>query len=382
MDEPENQETSSPVRRRWHRTRVVGTIFLVVAVPIVWAGQLIHIDYYTEAPGEAVPVQPMVTIDGATEYEAEGSFMLLYIRKRERISLLRYAQAWLDPDIDVKKGDYSKPGNSPAVIDAGSTSDMEQAGIAARKLALELLGYEVTPVAGVVVTGVIEGRPAAGVLTVGDVLLEADGKALDSARTLVSIIHSHDVGDELEIKLDRDGETETVTLKMQSSGDPNPVPIIGVFTDVRYEFPVDIKFEGRIEAIGGPSAGLSMTLALLDELTEGELTGGIDVAVTGTIDILGNVGNVGRVDLKAKAAANAGATLMLVPKCREAGTIDDYESPETYELVRDFKKSCDAEVRRARQVIDTVVEVATLDEALNALAAHGGDPLPEQVSPQ
>ena len=46
--------------------------------------------------------------------------------------------------------------------------------------------------------------------------------------------------------------------------------------------------------IGGPSAGLAMTLGIIDKLSSGRLTGNRIVAATGTIDQNGNVGDVGR----------------------------------------------------------------------------------------
>ena len=45
--------------------------------------------------------------------------------------------------------------------------------------------------------------------------------------------------------------------------------------------------------VRGPSAGLAFTLAVLDVLTPGDITNGVDVAVTGTIDGLGRVGRSG-----------------------------------------------------------------------------------------
>ena len=44
-------------------------------------------------------------------------------------------------------------------------------------------------------------------------------------------------------------------------------------------FPVSVDAAG----IGGPSAGLAFTLAILDALSNGKLTGGHRVAATGTI---------------------------------------------------------------------------------------------------
>ena len=59
--------------------------------------------------------------------------------------------------------------------------------------------------------------------------------------------------------------------------------------------------------IGGPSAGLAMTLAILDDLTPGDLTGGKRVAVTGTIDPSGNVGEIGGIEQKARRGARGAA---------------------------------------------------------------------------
>ena len=65
--------------------------------------------------------------------------------------------------------------------------------------------------------------------------------------------------------------------------------------------------------IGGPSAGLAFTLALIDELTEGELTGGRNVAVTGTINLDGSVGPIGGLSQKVNAVLQHDVEVFLVP---------------------------------------------------------------------
>ena len=63
----------------------------------------------------------------------------------------------------------------------------------------------------------------------------------------------------------------------------------------------------------GSVVQLAFTLTLIDLLTDGELTGGARVAVTGTISGGGVVGDVGGVAQKARAAEEAGADLFIVP---------------------------------------------------------------------
>ena len=111
--------------------------------------------------------------------------------------------------------------------------------------------------------------------------------------------------------------------------------------------------------IGGPSAGLAMTLGVIDALTSGSVTGGHTVAATGTIDSQGDVGDVGGVAQKTVAVENAGATIFLVP-------------PQEY-------KAALSKIRPGLQVY----AVSTLDQALQVLAAHGGKvpPAPAATSP-
>ena len=62
------------------------------------------------------------------------------------------------------------------------------------------------------------------------------------------------------------------------------------------------------QTVGGPSAGLAFTLAIIDDLTPGDLTGGKRVAVTGTIAADGTVGPVGGVEQKAITARHNGVS--------------------------------------------------------------------------
>jgi PDZ domain-containing protein len=126
---------------------------------------------------------------------------------------------------------------------------------------------------------------------------------------------------------------------------------VGIVTQafVDYRFPIDVRIDTA--RVGGPSAGLAFTLAIIDDLTPGSLTGGERVAVTGTISPDGKVGPVGGVEQKAITARTNGVQLMLVPKAE----------------VRDARRGA-GDVR--------VVGVDTIDEALAALQDAGGAAVP------
>ena len=108
-----------------------------------------------------------------------------------------------------------------------------------------------------------------------------------------------------------------------------------------------------------------MTLAILDDLTPGDLTGGTHVAVTGTIDAAGNVGEIGGIEQKAVAARAAGVSLFIVPQCSP-------NDPPGY------LAWCKADLARAAKRAGSkikVVPVATFARSAEVLRDAGGAPV-------
>ena len=117
------------------------------------------------------------------------------------------------------------------------------------------------------------------------------------------------------------------------------------------KLPMEINFDSG--EVTGPSAGLAWTLAIVDELTPDDLTNGKRVAATGTIGPNGEVGPIGGLPQKTAAVRRSGAELFLIPKGLPA---DD---------LAQAKQLAGGEV--------DLVEVATLDEAVDAIEKFVGD---------
>jgi Lon-like protease len=334
-----------PVRRRawpW----ILGVVCCLLVVASVVAS-FVQLPYYTISPGDALDVNRLVSVHGARQYPPKGAVMLLFIRQRSNINAWRWLQASLDSDIDmIKKRDYL--GNvDPAELDAAAVRDMTESQNQAKAVALRRLGYKVTLLDRVNVYAVVSGRPASGVLQPGDTILAVDGKSVTTPEALVKAVHKRRPGDRISIRYLRDGRQSVASIRAAADQDGHAV--LGIFLGQPYKFPFDVRID--TSDIGGPSAGLAMTLSILDELTPGDLTGGERVAVTGEIESNGAVGEVGGVGQKAVAARHRGAQLFLVPK---------------------------GEVAEARSRAGSlrVVGVRTLADALAALRAAGGDALP------
>ena len=111
-----------------------------------------------------------------------------------------------------------------------------------------------------------------------------------------------------------DGDPETVDLVREPCGD-SAKPLVGV--RMINSFPFDVQISSG--EIGGPSAGLMWALGLYDLLTPGDLTGGRTIAGTGQIALDGTVIPIGGIEEKLTAAADAGATVFLVPAGQHGG---------------------------------------------------------------
>jgi Lon-like protease len=352
--EPESGSSGRPRWRGWMSW--LSGIALFVAIVIV-AGSAIRLPYYTISPGDALNLNSRINIAGAKSYKTNDQILLLFVRERARVNVWRWVQASLDSNIDLFKEKQFTGGRSPEEVQVESDAEMARSQLAAKKLALEAAGYTVPAGKGLQVLAVQPSRPAAGSIEPGDVVLAVDGKDLTKAADLSGIIRAKKVGDSVTIKLVRDGKEKTVTVKTQAGDDG--APVIGVIVSGRYDFPIDVKVD--TSQIGGPSAGLAMTLSILDQLTPGNLGGGKRIAVTGTISEDGSVGEIGGISQKATTAKAAGARLFLVPACTRA----------------DIKTACEKELKSAEKRAGDlrVVPVATFDQALAALRDAGGDPV-------
>jgi PDZ domain-containing protein len=335
--------------------------FAVFLVAVIIAGFVIHVPYSTISPGEAVPLANLVHVDGAETFPTpRGDIRLLFVRERQHVSLWRYLQARLDPNVDIFKEQQLNPNNlTPTQLNNEAIEDMDNSKTAATKVALEAAGYTVKTAPGVDIISIETNLPSAKVLQLGDSIMAADGHKILQPGDLTRVVHTHKAGQQITLNILREGKPLTVHPTLS---EVQNTPIIGITVSPRYSFPVKVNVDTA--NIGGPSAGLAMTLAILDYLTPGNLVGPKRVSVTGTIDPAGNVGEIGGIAQKAVAARVAGSSLFIVPKCDKK---DD--PPDAY-------TACENDLQRAIQRAGSrvkVVPVSTFDEALAVLRANGGD---------
>jgi PDZ domain-containing protein len=329
-------------------------IAIAAAIAVALMGSTwITLPYYALAPGSARQVGDLIVAENTDTYPPEGKVLLTTITL-SKVSPLEALTGWLRADVDVLPQEKILP---PDTTDDDyrrfNVEEMDDSKQTAVVVALRRLGYQVAERGeGALIERVLPQFPANGRVEPGEVIKAVDGRAVSLVQEATTLIGAHKPGESVRLEVaSPDGKaTRTIDVPLAADPEQGGKAVLGVFlrTSKRafdLPFPVEIKSG----AIGGPSAGLAFTLGIIDKLTEGELTGGRRVAVTGTIEIDGRVGDVGGVAQKTAAVEAADADVFLVPAAE-------------YDIAR----------QRARKGL-TVVKVSTLQEALDALAGLGGD---------
>lgn len=335
--------------------------------------------YYALAPGSVRETTERVEVNGADVFLPRGEIGFVTVSLVERVTMWEYIRASLDESVDLVPEEVINGDGTAEEKREEDRRRMQDSKDDATVVALEYLGYEVPRVGlGVEVAGLIECMPAEGVLVTGDLILSVDNEPTPLRIDLVNILGDKEPGDSVELRVDRitDGSIELVTLDLGRSDDPclpapegeageagaegqpepepEPLrPMLGISLAqadlVDFDLPIDVQIDS--DRVGGPSAGLAFTLAIMDVLTEGELTGDTQVATTGTINLNGDVGPVGGVKQKTVAARDAGTDLFLVPMNEEADS------------------------KRIAGDSMVVVGVENLSDALTVLSEFGGNGL-------
>lgn len=315
------------------------TVASVIVLVLALIGSVMPVPYVALMPGPTSNTlgtndkgQPLIRIDGRKTYPDEGHLNFTTVTYRGgpggRIDLFTALRGWLASDTAIVPEETIFPDDeSQKQIDEENTRQMQNSQQSAEAAALHELGIPVSTRA--VVEGVQKGRPADGVLRPGDEITALDGAKVTSVSQITGPMAKRKIGDSVTLTYSRAGEEHKTTLK--TVADPTGKrAVVGVVLSDRYKFP--FKIDISIGDIGGPSAGLMFSLAILDKLTPGPLTKGTFIAGTGTITPEGEVGPIGGIQQKMIAARKAGATVFLTPKdnCADAATA----RPDGLRLIR------------------------------------------------
>jgi PDZ domain-containing protein len=335
-------DLSSPVVTRRIAVLTAGVVLLVLFGLL---GTTLPVPYVAQVPGPTfntlgdIEGEPIINIEGRERNDVEGNLNLTTVGvSRGGLSLVQAVRGWFDDEVSVvPEESVYPPDRSEEDTQRANRKAFLSSEQAAQTVALGRLGHPVK----VVVQGLAEDSPSEGALEEGDALEAVDGVPTPDTQALDAVLESIPGGSTVTVSYTRLGKPGTATVTTRPA-EERKGSLLGIMILEQPSAPFDIDIQ--VEDVGGPSAGLMLTLGILDLVGEDDLTGGAVVAGTGTIDTDGTVGPIGGIALKMVAAQDIGAELFLVPagNCAEAEAAPDPGFP--------------------------LARVATLDDALEALA--------------
>ncbi|GAB2656069.1 PDZ domain-containing protein [Gordonia jinhuaensis] len=319
------------------------TVTVVLLIVLVIIGAFVKVPYVALGPGPTLNTlgeyngKPVVAISGIATTPTDGHLNMTTVSVSSDLTLFQALGAWFSGDQSLTpREEVFPPDRTQQQVDQENRAEMGGSQDSATVAALGYLHRTH------LVVEVDPKGPAAGTVDSGDQITAVNGTPVSTPAQLRSAVSGLAPGTQVSFDLVRGGAPMTVSVRLGARPDDASRGYLGVTPRLEPDDP-NIKIGYNVGNIGGPSAGLMLTLAIIDKLEPQSLTGGRFIAGTGTIDDSGDVGEIGGITHKTVAARRAGAQYFLTPS-----------------------GNC-AEARSDKPSGLTLVKVDTLDDAMGAL---------------
>lgn len=326
---------------------------LIIVAILLIALNFYKTPYYVQRPGKAESMSGMIKVKNA--YQIDGAYRLVYIYLGQA-NIYQYLLAKYDGNkytTLVKENQVKMPDENEQDYNLRQENYMSSAQQSAAYVAYRAAGKKPKLLEeGVLIIGVMRSMPNAKVLKVGDLIIGMDNHKVTTMEDMDRLIKQKKIGDRFQLTIDRNNQVKKVTV--QAAAFPKAYAGtgrgwgIGIYQDnhVKAEVTPPVKF--NIQNIGGPSAGLMMTLEIYDQLTKQNFSRGRDIAGTGTIALNGDVGPIGGISEKVVGASKSGTDIFFAP-------VADHE----YQTAKKTAKEIGTKMK--------IVPVNTFSDAVNYL---------------
>ncbi|WEK53646.1 MAG: PDZ domain-containing protein [Candidatus Cohnella colombiensis] len=299
-------------KRSWMR-RNRSTVILGIIIALFLFANYWSWPYVISGPGSAEPVHPRVETGYTLEEKGELLFTTVSTYSKPNLFSLIYAK--FNPRMDIQTEQQATGGMTNMTAYRNLLSWMrdssENYALLAAYTALDK-PIEVEQ-QGVIVRYFSPGSLAsANGLQEGDIIKHVDELEVLSVQELSTYLSKKKAGDIVEVTGTRGDAPFKASVPLIDMDQKGRIGI-GFISDLVLKVtpPDPVKFD--FNDVGGPSAGLMMTLEIVAQLSGEDLTRGYRIAGTGTIDADGTVGQIGGINYKLMAADKEKADYFLVP---------------------------------------------------------------------
>lgn len=304
---------------------------------------LFPVDYYITIGGGIDDVSSRISV--ASKNKSKGSFNISYVTQLDG-TILTYGLSYLIPNWERENANDYKYDESESLEDIQFRNDLDlitangTATYWAYNLANKSIKEKKSKLYVITISPEYETN-----LKVQDEIISIDNHTYNSVAEYKEYLQTKEAGSEVIIKIVRDKKEQLIKTTLHQN---NKQVVLGVVLQYAREYEtspkVDISFKN---SESGPSGGLITTLEIYNQLTKRDLTKGLKIAGTGTIEEDGTIGQIGGVEHKLLGAESDKADIFLVPSGK------NYQAAKKYKQIKKLKVK--------------LVEVKTIQDAINKL---------------
>ena len=283
-------------------------LFLLLLL-IIYTVFTYPLPYYIYTNGGTISVNNRIEVENKTE--SKGSYNLCYVGQLQATIptyLLSYViPGWemvkqedvalnkseSDNDITARDKIFLNDGNNNAIIASFDLANKE---------------YEIVD-SNPVIVYILEEVDTN--LKIGDEIIKVEGKNTNSREEIANVLKDKNVGDKVEIQIINNEKKQTKYARIINYEGEK---VLGISIMDKYELKTNPKVRFKFKkSESGPSGGFMMSLALYDFLVKEDISKGLKISGTGTIDKDGKVGEIDGVKYKLKGAVKNHADIFFVP---------------------------------------------------------------------
>ena len=313
----------------------------LIAIVVVFLLFMIELPYSIYTPGGAVDLNKRISVNNG--YEAEGSFNMAYV-SMVRGSIPFLLLSYIIPDWDIVSSDeITIEGENMEEMLEREKLYMQESMDAAIINAYRAAGADLN------ITGTISevsfiAEEADTNLKIGDEIIRANQVEIHSLDDLKKVIEGLDEKEKVRLDVIRDDEEKECFAYTYKTDDGMKIGV-SLLTTYEYTTAPEVSITSKASEAGS-SGGLMMSLTIYNSLVPEDITGGKKIVGTGTIDIDGNVGEIGGVKYKLIGAVKNDADVFICPE-------ENYEEAVKVALDKDYDIP--------------IISVSTFLEAIEAL---------------
>lgn len=260
-----------------------------------------------ETPGGLINIGDRLS---NVQYESKGSFNLTYVSSL-RGNLVTVLLGHIIPDWEIVKDsdvsnlDYETLAKAQAISMKSSISSAIYNAYKSANIDVNITNYEYY-------IYYIYSDYADTSLEIGDKILEYDSTEFKDSVEFRKYILSKEYGDTINFKVLRGKKEMDAYAKVVNIEDVKAIGIV-VNTIFEYENDPDVHYSAKASELGS-SGGLMLSLSIYNALVSDDITKGLKISGTGTIELNGTVGEIAGIKFKILGAAKNKADVFIVPE--------------------------------------------------------------------